>query len=388
MMRVPVRTFLLLAVLATSNGAGAGDHPGLIVHEWGTFTSVVDERGLPMMWRPFDEPSDLPRFVYTACASGCDVARVPETNAVKASLRALVRLETPVLYFYAPSPMNVSVHVSFPGGRLTEWYPQAESRPSGLSWPSFAVQPNVRAALPDEAGPRVYYAARDVDAANVAVDGPDGLQNERFLFYRGVGHLMSPVFIGPEPDGFAVLDGRTKAVSDVIVFENRGGRIGYALRTKQGPRLVVARRELAGSVAALRADLVKVLVRNGLYEKEAAAMVATWGDSWFEEGTRVFYLVPAAITDAALPLRLDPRPSSIVRVLVARTEILTTERLASVEAEVRCLTALQMADASVREGVRHRLGRFGEPALRRLLETRPDAELQARIRALLARSTS
>ena len=135
-------------------------------------------------------------------------------------------------------------------------------------------------------------------------------------------------------------------------------------------------------------DSVKVLVRNGLYEKEAAAMVATWGDSWFEEGTRVFYLVPAAVTDTALPLLLEPRPSSIVRVLVARTEILNAERLASVEAEVRGLTAAQMGDASTCEGVRHRLGRFVEPALRRLLETRPDAELQARIRALLERSGS
>jgi hypothetical protein len=227
----------------------------------------------------------------------------------------------------------------------------------------------------------VYYEARAVDAAALAVDGPDGPQSERFLFYRGVGHLMAPALVIPTGGGdVAVHDGRSKSVADVVLFESRAGRVGYALRTKSGPTLVVRHGELTGTVDALRADLVRLLVRHGLYEREAAAMVATWGDSWFEEGTRVLYVVPTATTEAVLPLRIEPRPSAVVRVLVARVEILTPERLAAVEAAVR---GLSPADLEEPAAVRRRLGRFGEPALRRLLETRFDPALRARLPVLL-----
>src|SRR6202011_453214 len=36
-----------------------------------------------------------------------------------------VRMETPVLYFYARHSVTLSVDVEFPQGWITEWYPQA-----------------------------------------------------------------------------------------------------------------------------------------------------------------------------------------------------------------------------------------------------------------------
>ena len=73
--------------------------------------------------------------------------------------------------------------------------------------------------------------------------------------------------------------------------------------------------------------LVRSLVEEGLYEKEARAMVNTWQDSWFQEdGLRVLYLVPAYLNDQELPLTLDPKPSELVRVLVGRLDIFTPER--------------------------------------------------------------
>ena len=36
----------------------------LIVHEWGTFTSVSDASGKAQQWSPLIGPSDLPDFVY------------------------------------------------------------------------------------------------------------------------------------------------------------------------------------------------------------------------------------------------------------------------------------------------------------------------------------
>src|ERR1044072_243601 len=37
----------------------------LVVHEWGTFTSIAGQNGVAIDWRPLNGASDLPRFVYT-----------------------------------------------------------------------------------------------------------------------------------------------------------------------------------------------------------------------------------------------------------------------------------------------------------------------------------
>jgi hypothetical protein len=35
-------------------------------------------------------------------------------------------------------------------------------------------------------------------------------------------------------------------------------------------------------------------------------MVATQGDSWFEEGARLFYFLPASVMDFILPMEIRP----------------------------------------------------------------------------------
>src|SRR5262249_875931 len=75
---------------------------------------------------------------------------------------------------------------------------------------------------------------------------------------------------------------------------------------------------------SLATALRNALVGQGLYEKEAAAMVKTWESAWFQErGMRVLYLLPRAWTDRALPLAIAPAPKAIERVMVARAEIIT-----------------------------------------------------------------
>ena len=60
--------------------------------------------------------------------------------------------------------------------------------------------------------------------------------------------------------------------------------------------------------AALRAAVVKA----GLFEREAAAMVASWRTYWFdEEGTRVLYIMPRAEVNRVLS------PNSSARIVVA-----------------------------------------------------------------------
>src|SRR5687767_2494041 len=42
----------------------------LVVHEWGTFTSVAGKRGVAIDWRPLNGASDLPSFVYKGTDEG------------------------------------------------------------------------------------------------------------------------------------------------------------------------------------------------------------------------------------------------------------------------------------------------------------------------------
>src|SRR5215510_10744636 len=61
-----------------------------VAHEWGTFTSVSTADGKVQLWNPLSGPSELPSFVYRSSGFQC----------FKGGRTALVRLETPVIYFY------------------------------------------------------------------------------------------------------------------------------------------------------------------------------------------------------------------------------------------------------------------------------------------------
>ena len=78
-----------------------------------------------------------------------------------------------------------------------------------------------------------------------------------------------------------------------------------------------------GESATPQAELEKALIAHGLFPAEAKAMVDTWRDSWFEEGSRLFYFVPRETIDAILPIDITPAPSALVRVFVGRLELVT-----------------------------------------------------------------
>lgn len=121
MARCP-RSLLLtvsLAALSLPWLAGFSAHlgqreSGLIVHEWGTLTSVADRNGQPVAWHPRSDPYGLPNFVEHL-----------KTENFKRLLQGTIRMETPVVYFYSASPLTASVQVRFSRGVITEWYPHA-----------------------------------------------------------------------------------------------------------------------------------------------------------------------------------------------------------------------------------------------------------------------
>ncbi len=387
---------------------------GWIVHEWGTFTSVAGADGAALEWRPLAGPSDLPSFVYTttrltddagrgpglryganrcrncdhlhcACGSGCD-----GQCKCKGCLVATVRMETPVLYFYSDCERVVSVRVGFPQGQVTEWYPRARWVRDGIDWGAVRILPGADPAFPREEGESHYYPARNTDASPVRSCMAEGWQGdpeyEKFLFYRGVGTFDLPVEAGLQEQTVRV---QASGVRHLVVFERRAdGAAGVVspLRSDNPATMLVPRPVCGDPDEAIRRaeELLRdALLAEGLYAREVEAMLATWRDSWFEEGLRVFYTLPRSETDAILPLEIDPAPAETVRVLVGRIEIVTPEREREIlEAVVR----LGSDESGVREtagAALRRHGRFAEPTLRRALEGATDPEVRSRLEAVL-----
>jgi hypothetical protein len=277
-----------------------------------------------------------------------------EYDAARAALVAKVRMETPVLYFYSPKDAAVSVDIRFPQGLMTEWYPTAQ-----------ATQPNVVPTILQN--PNVASVLRWPD-----VRISQG-QDEKFLFYRGVASFPVPITATLANDGTVrVTNLGAEPIPTVILFENRAGVLSYHSIGALKATATIARPTARADFATLRTDLIASLVHAGLFQREAEAMVETWRDSWFEEGTRVFYVLPASTVDSLLQLNIVPAPTSIARAFVGRMEIVTPESLVLVQ------TAIASNDIAALE----RQARFLGPITDRLVAHVSSVSDRERIKAI------
>jgi hypothetical protein len=169
-----------------------------------------------------------------------------------------------------------------------------------------------------------------------------------------------------------VVNRGSRPIPQVILFENRAGTITYRVGGALERESTLTLPKTPASFDTLRTELIAMLVKTGLYQKEAEAMVETWRDSWFEEGTRVFYLVPPASVDEILPLTVSPAPAAVARAFVGRMEIITPDAL------VRAQTALARGDDAALE----RMGRFLGPIADRLVARTSSVSERNRIRAI------
>ncbi len=358
---------LACGLLAFSLAGWATDEqhtaPDLTAHEWGTFTAIAGRDGRAVEWLPlgprFTPSTDLPQFVE-------------HINGVnfKLGLRGTIRMETPVLYFYSPRDLTVSARVSFAKGLITEWYPHADRvQPAGvmtetslsqlsvdgsIGWNHVAVSPKLAGEFPTELQPNPNYAARETASSPLRVQASTAEQREKFLFYRGVSASPLPISARLTPDGKLVIESLSEdEIPNAILFERRSERVGYRLTGALTDATTVDPPVLNGSVDSLYGDLEEILVGQGLYRDEAHAMVETWQDSWFGEGSRLIYIVPSGFIDKVLPLTIDPAPGQIVRVFVGRLEIVTPATVMAVR------TALAHYDEATLDKYR----RFLEPIL-------------------------
>jgi hypothetical protein len=356
------RSSVIALLVFCSAGWFVVDHkhnsPDLTVHEWGTFTAIAGKDGHAIEWTPL-AGSDLPGFVEHFGAAN-----------LKLGLRGTIRMETPVLYFYSPRDLTVSVRVAFSKGVMTEWYPRATRvQPSGIlrnanlsqlqtdgsiTWNGVAVSPNLSGEFPREVPSNRYYAARETSSAPLRVKTTAADQQEKFLFYRGVSAAPLPLSAKQNTAGRLVVQNLNEdQIPAIVLFERRGERVGYRLERALTDDAVLDSPALTGNVDSLSADLESILVDQGLYPDEAHAMVETWRESWFEEGSRLIYVVPRGFIDKVLPLAIDPAPEQISRVFVGRLEVVTPATARAVETAV----------ASNDEVILNKYRRFLEPIL-------------------------
>ncbi len=306
---------------APKNDSAADD--GLVVHEWGTFSTFSGSDGRNLKFEPYD--NDLPGFVHG----------YQGPNSKAGPLGGTISLETPVLYFYADHALTASVRVDFPKGTLTEWFPHAVRTDHRLDWDGIKVLPKEDVRLLSEKQESRYYAARETDAAPLRVTflgeaGNAVTEPEKFLFYRGVGTFAIPLIVkAMGEDKFGLRWEDKKAPGEMVLVRVQGGKVRFQpfRLEKEGKDAVTGEVQLPDKDSTpekLGDLLMKQLTERGLYEKEARAMVKTWKSAWFgEEGTRVLYLLPARLTDELLPLQVKPKPKELVRVLVGRHDVLT-----------------------------------------------------------------
>ncbi|QDU31169.1 hypothetical protein ETAA8_63220 [Anatilimnocola aggregata] len=420
--------------------AVAGDVPpteaapdSLIVHEWGTFTTYSGSDGGKLEFRPlFDD--DLPPFVLDRSLGSNPFSKL--------SYRALVRMETPITYFYTDRPRDVRARVRFPKGLLTEFYPPvAEMSPppqaghvdssagSSLDWgtirlipeshlrPQLAdsrlakvIEQRTSAALPPATDYNNHYAyARQTDSALVHVQRapdpnrvfvPHGDFFEKFLFYRGLGDFKLPLRVSVDKQGLALVQNHgTDNIGWLMLLDVVDKQVRFTVLAglQAGQEQTMSLPKEYSDHESMIASLTEALVGTGLYRREAEAMVNTWRSSWFgEQGTRLLYFVPKRLTDELLPLEIEPRPAETVRVLVGRMDVMTPAdeqkitKLVQASAKARAKYLEDYHAGVIPPGTPYpipaeirQLGRLAEPALARVQHASNNLDLSNEAGALM-----
>jgi len=365
-MRATLLAVAAFTVLA-GTGIGSAQETGepWRIHEWGTFTSLVAENGAPIGWiNTEDEP--VPDFVHRLLKSLLvpidDLAPAFRKGVPRSHPDVYVRLETPVVYFHPPAsarlPATVDLRVDFRGGWLTEYYPNGKSVAPGLGhrdggigridpgdvgsleWKGLRVGKEGSFPATNDA---VWLAPRDVKAAPVtAANG----ESERFLFYRGVGHLQAPLTLVRSADG-KTLSVRSRWPKELgglgsvpvprlwFVDIREDGSAAFrslpALTVQADYNVDLATLPAAfdegdysmSRLLTLRKEMREGLMSDGLHGDEADALLNTWQASYFQSsGMRLFFLVPRVWTDHVLPLKASI-PAKVVRSMIGRLELVT-----------------------------------------------------------------
>ncbi len=243
----------------------------------------------------------------------------------------------------------------------------------------------------------LWAIARQVDASLLRTVqrheprlGPT--EAERYLFYRGLGTFALPVRVECAGEQTTFTNGSEHRLPAVFAVEmaaetGRFAGLGEMAAGETSAYSLAAQplRPKAEAVAGLQEAVLGALTAQGLYADEAQAMVRTWSRQWFDsEGTRVLWLVPRPLTDSILPLRIDPAPEALIRVLLGRLEYLAPQAEEELESALRDRKSGNEAARRAADSRLARLDRFLEAGLRRILAKKVSPEVRASAEELLA----
>jgi len=390
----------LVAVAGTAATLSTNASDGLVVHEWGTFTSVQGGDGNLLLWQA-NITGDLPDFVYNWMKPDLNRQATLDLLFGKGGLSTLQRMETPVIYFYSDKDITADVTVRFPKGKVTEWYPQAGligpanvqntnlttthvAKDSVVRWPDVRVLSKKSSTAVSDKMPRDkngthYFAARETEAALLRVNNQSSPkpadEYEKFLFYRGSGNFGTPLKVTTDDAGLVSVENTGKIALRHLYLMNVHNGMAEWVRMETLKPGVRQSWEQFDSIKENRSvplaefkrnagsAMVDALTDFGLYRAEAKAMVNTWTKAWFgEEGVRVLYVLPRNWTDETLPMDLKPKPHELVRVMVGRSEIIPPQTQKVVAQQLKRFDKGDVEAKKWIQDYQTRFGRFAPPA--------------------------
>jgi hypothetical protein len=317
----------------------------LTIHEWGTFTTLHGSAGGSLSGLYFEE-EQLPPFVYHFPGFSPDSTLT--WNGYKPCRDVTVKMETPVLYFYSSTEQAVQVHVDFPMGVISQWYPNRSGgevmppkdgdtldfdkseRAGSIDWKATVLDPMTKEQLTQTQNiPPKWDAPRQTDAN--LVKNEEG-EVEKYLFYRGVANFPPPISVGFNRDGsLSVKNTSQFDFPFIYIYDHQNsttaGIWGIGPLASYETRVFTKPQNYSSFVGDSAYTQFRIALQNaGLNEKEAQAMLNTWSDGYFlSPGFKIFWIVPRTLTDRILPISISPRPDKLERVLVAKSEILTPD---------------------------------------------------------------
>lgn len=346
------------------------------VHEWGTFTTLSGSNGKLLSGLYIDE-EPLPDFTYnfqwefvaTATSRPGKYCDVTYSNLNLENVT--VKMETPVIYFYSEKQVNnVTINVQFPGGSISQWYPERyrgeapqaarcgnasphylctpcatntldfkTNRNGWIEWKGRILAPR-SGALTHVDVPKLWEAPRRT-RSNIFEGSETGFykgsfhyEQEKYLFYRGIGNFDIPIKTEISSNNRLVISNTGDYVPYYLVWHKQGSKVeilgtgsleeGCTTSVPLNNAKVPFKKYMDEQEALLTFE--NALVTAGLYRDEARSMLATWEESYFHtNGLKVFWILPKALTEETLPLHITPGPTNIQRVLVGRNEVLTPQ---------------------------------------------------------------
>jgi len=247
------------------------------------------------------------------------------------------KMETPVIYFYGNSGEKVQVEVGFPGWIISQWFPAAsdfnlqekEFKNGYMKWNVLLKDVNDKSSFPETKPTSIWNPARET-AANTIQTNVKGTEEEKFIFYRGLGDFNVPLKLSLKnisAQDLQVTMTNTSEQSVPALFyletdEETGVKRFLALTRLGAHETKVFRTSKAQTVKSASSVIQKALMAQGLFADEALSMLKTWDKSYFyTKGERLLYILPQAWTETILPMKLNPVPEKLVRVLIGRIEL-------------------------------------------------------------------